>query len=159
AYSPNGPLNNYKVLDIWLEFKFARGLKIRGGHFRSPFLYEFFLLGEEKLITPERSVYNNSVITERQTGVMIYGDLLDDHLYYAMGGFTGPSHLFTSPDGLQDFIGLVDAKPFLSTDGSPFQYLHLIYSLDLGNENQSPVSAATYRVQSELDQTNYRAQP
>lgn len=159
AYGTLGPLNNWRVLDTWLELKFHLGLKIRGGHFRSPFLYEFHLLGEEKLITPERSIYNNTVSTERQTGVMLFGDLLDDRLYYAAGIFNGPSHVFYDTNRAKDFIGLVDFKPFLLKNDHPFQHLHLIYSLDFGNQNQQPPLAATYRVNSEMDQSKYRAEP
>ena len=157
AYAGLGPLNNWKVLDIWLELKLCPQLRVRGGHFRSPFLYELHLLGEEKLITPERSVYNNTVTTERQTGLMFLGDLLDDRLFYAMGIFYGPSHVFYDTNRAKDFIGMVDAKPFRLREGHPLQHLHLVYSLDFGVQDAQPPLAQAYRIQSEMDARGFIA--
>ncbi|MCY2967900.1 MAG: hypothetical protein NT069_30445, partial [Planctomycetota bacterium] len=143
---------NYNLLDTYIDLKLAPTVNLRFGHWRSPFLYEMSILPEDKLISTERSVANNTVIPERQTGVALFGSLWEGGVDYQFGVFNGPNHQVPDTNSAKDVIGLVDLKPFhFAPDDHPFKYLHFVGSLDYGRQNQSPPPVIQYRLNSELD--------
>lgn len=140
-----------ELLDAYVEVNYDERLRLRFGHWRSPFLYEMYKLPEDKLISTERSVFNNTVSPERQTGICLLGELFEKRVEYAFGLFNGANHVFYSTKVPKDFIGYLDVRPWIADpDEHPLKYLHLVGSVDFGQQNTvAPVPL--YRLNSELD--------
>jgi phosphate-selective porin OprO/OprP len=140
-----------ELLDVYIELNYDERCKLRFGHWRSPFLYEMYKLPEDKLISTERSVVNNTVIPERQTGICLLGELFDRRVEYAFGLFNGANHVFYDTNVSKDFIGYIDYRPWIADETDhPFKHLHLVGSVDFGQQD-TPAPVPLYRLNSELD--------
>jgi phosphate-selective porin len=121
--------------DGYLDFKFSKGLRIRGGHFKLPVSREF-LTSYEKTDFIERAILANSLGPNRDFGVMLHGDL-GKRLAYQVGVFAGDGRVedfragttgaarivVTAARGLEvggsTSYGTVEADPRTAADPQP----------------------------------------
>ncbi len=90
------------------------------------------------LIQPERSLFFNNFALNRQAGFMAWGQLFDKRLDYAAGIFnTNRNGLFDTSDG-KNFLAYLNYRPFLTNEGSPFQFLAFGGSVDTGEQVSLP---------------------
>ncbi len=98
----------------WNHFSFAN---VRAGQFKTPFGFEQ-LYADPKLITAERSLVNDRLTLNRQLGVQLWGNFLDQRLTYAVGTFNGNGVNNNSNDNSKFlYAGRVTVVPWKSADG------------------------------------------
>lgn len=111
-------LGSFNVLDMFVGYKVADELNIRVGHFLSPFLYEYYAFSPawEPVITNSPLF---QLAGKRQTGIMLWGRLLDNVVQYQVGAFNGADGAYFDIDRYIDAIASVTWTPF-KPDGDPF---------------------------------------
>lgn len=103
---------------------------------KTPYLYEYFSIAEGDLIAPERSIYAGNLAGNRQDGIMLLGDILDDQMTYAMGIFNGPRRSFQDYNTSKDLFLYLNSRPFLQAESwTALKYLNLGGSLYGGYQN------------------------
>ena len=108
------------------------------------------------MLAPERSLFAENYSGGRQIGAMAWGDVLDQHLEYAVGIFNGPRRSFTTYHGAKDVMALLNATPFIHRNDSFLQNLNVGGSLDFGNEN-NPTTPAVLRTSAMASSTSETA--
>jgi phosphate-selective porin OprO/OprP len=79
---------------------------------------------------------------------MAWGVLSDQRIEYALGSFDSQRNSLRPFNSRQDFLGFLNFKPFYPQDGFLLRNLQFGGSVDLGNENQSPIPAVLHTNQS-----------
>ncbi|HVA50648.1 MAG TPA: porin [Pirellulales bacterium] len=153
------------VLDAFADFNFEgrpmsgerldrRKLEVRVGRMKTPYTYEYSEMSESNLIAPERSVFIGNMAGNRQLGMMVHGDVLENRLRYAVGVFNGQRRSFQDFNNGKDLYTYFSSRPFLKTKVEALQQLNLGGSFNFGQEH-NPLQPATLRTandQSRLDQ-------
>jgi phosphate-selective porin OprO/OprP len=99
----------------WNHYAFAN---VRAGQFKTPFGFEQ-LYPDPRLITAERSLVNDRLTLNRQLGVQVGGNFLDQRLTYAVGTFNGNGANNNSNDNSKFlYAGRVTVTPWKTKDGS-----------------------------------------
>ncbi len=129
------------LLDAYLNFNYDPRFQVRIGRYKTPFGYEFYRIHIWDLLAPERSLWANSFEANRRFGLMAWGVLSEQRIEYALGSFDTQRNSLRPFNSRQDFLGFLNFKPFYSQDGFFLRNLQFGGSVDLGNENQSPVPA------------------
>ncbi len=122
------------LLHAFGDVRVNDNLNIRVGRYRTPFSYEWWILPNLVLTTPERSLFGVNFAPNRQTGATAYGTGLDDRLEYALGLFNGGRNGFIDTNDGLDFLGYLDVRPFARGEG-PLQHQHLGGSINVGNQD------------------------
>jgi len=98
--------NGSNLRDIWMQYTGLSYVAITAGQFNVPFSEEH-LEGQD---TIEKAEVVNSIAAEKDIGVAISGDILDEKITYALGVFNG-NGINTSDDNDQkDIIGKAQSK-------------------------------------------------
>ncbi|MBU1853672.1 MAG: OprO/OprP family phosphate-selective porin, partial [Candidatus Omnitrophica bacterium] len=101
--------NGSNLRDIWMQWTGLPYAAITAGQFNVPF--------REGVDTIEEVEVVDSITPERDIGVAISGDILDEKITYALGVFNG-NGINTSDDNDQkDIIGRVVVSPFKGSNG------------------------------------------
>ena len=130
------------LLDAYVNFNYDPRLQVQIGRFKNPFGYEFYRVHIWDLMAPERSVWANNFEANRRFGAMIHGVLCEEAIEYAFGTFDTQRNSLRPFNSRQDFEGAVNFKPFYDSDACCLlRNLQFGGSVDVGNENQSPVPA------------------
>jgi phosphate-selective porin OprO and OprP len=137
------------LLDAYVNFNYDPRFQLQFGRYKNPFGYEFYRIHIWDLLAPERSLWANNFEANRRFGLMAHGDLLDQRVEYALGSFDTQRNSLRPFNSRQDFEGFVNFKPFYNREeGFLLRDLQFGGSVDLGNENQSPVPAVLHANQS-----------
>ncbi len=124
------------VLDAFISYRIDDRLQFRVGRMKTPYLYEYFSIGEGDLIAPERSMYAGNMAGNRQDGAMALGELYEGRLGYAVGIFNGPRNSYQDYNGAKDAIGYVNSRPFLKSERlKALNYLNIGGSFEVGYQN------------------------
>lgn len=128
------------LLDAYVNFNYDPRFQVQIGRFKNPFGYEFYRIHVWDLMAPERSLWANNFEANRRFGLMGHGDLFDQRVEYAAGTFDTQRNSLRPSDDLQDFEAFLNLKPFYPADeGCVLRNLQFGGSVDVGNENQTPV--------------------
>ena len=119
------------------------------GRFKTPYTYEFYKINVWQLYAPERSIYNVNFALNRQLGAMVWGELFDNRMEYAIGAFDGARNSYQPYKNTPDAIGFLNFKPFeqVTDPDAPLAFLRDLSiggSADWGNEN-NPLTPAVLR--------------
>lgn len=128
------------LLDAYVNFDYDPRFQVRIGRYKAPFGYEFYRIHIWDLMAPERSLWSNNFEANRRFGLMAWGVLSDQRVEYAVGSFDTQRNSLRPFNSRQDFLGFLNFKPFYPREeGFLLRNLQFGGSVDLGNENQSPV--------------------
>jgi phosphate-selective porin OprO/OprP len=131
-----------QLLDAYVNFDYDPRFQVRIGRYKNPFSYEFYRIHIWDLMAPERSLFAVNYEANRRFGLMLWGVLCDQRVEYALGSFDTQRNAFRPFNNRQDFQGFVNFKPFYpEEEGFLLRDLQFGGSVDVGNENQSPVPA------------------
>lgn len=137
------------LLDAWLDARLGDGPKVRFGRMRVPFLEEMYLLGEDRLITPERSLFNSTLTLYRELGVMLHGG--DDpgaRTSYAVGLFNGPANGDIDFNQAKDVLGYFEFHPFGGRPkDDPLRGVEFVLSGQVGFESNGPPGTPIFTLQ------------
>src|SRR5439155_23917100 len=105
--------------------------------------YEFYAMSAPDFIVPERSLFNSNFGPNREMGAMLWGQLLDKKLDYAVGAFNGNRLSFQDNNSNRTVISYLNFRPFDDPDaeGPPtlLENLNIGGSVDFGNEAGIPL--------------------
>lgn len=105
----NAQDNGSNLRDIWMQHTGFPYVAITAGQFNVPF--------REGVDTIEEVEVVDSITPERDIGVAISGDILDERIAYALGVFNGNGINTTDNNDQKDIIGRVVVSPFKGNDG------------------------------------------
>ena len=88
-----------------------------------------------RLISPERSVWNNNYQSNRDIGIAAWGGLFDNRIEYATMLHNGPRNSFQAYDYPKTVAAFLNFKPFVQDEGSFLRDLNIGGSLDYGYQN------------------------
>lgn len=82
--SVDGP-STVNLLDAFVDFnpfgaEAKEKFQIRVGRYKTPFLYQFYVISPQDFITPELSMFSTNYLQNRQLGVMGHGKILTSGL-------------------------------------------------------------------------------
>ena len=141
------------VLDAFISLRLDDRLRLRVGRMKTPYLYEYFSIAEGDLVAPERSIFADNLALNRQIGMLVLGNLFDDHLSYATGIYNGPRNSFQAYDSSKNWIGTITTRPLLTTQALPaLRYLNLGGSWDIGYQANTPTQPTYFETAN--DQTS-----
>lgn len=87
-FTPEFGENKSAVVDAYVDARFQPWAKVRAGKFK-PFVGLERLQSGADIKFIERSYVSNNILPNRDLGVSLYGDILDNKLNYAVGVFNG----------------------------------------------------------------------
>jgi phosphate-selective porin OprO/OprP len=123
------------LLNAFLNFKANDQLMFKFGRFKVPYLYEYFAISNADLLTPERSLFGINFGFNRMPGAQVWGQMLDNHVDYAVGIFDGPRNQFLDFNNSKDVIAYLNFHPFDGSDRRPLlKHLNVGGSVDAGSQ-------------------------
>jgi phosphate-selective porin OprO and OprP len=110
------------VADAYLDIRFSPKFRVRTGKDKTPVGLEL-LQGDAFVLFPERSLAT-SLVPNRDVGVQVQGDLLNNHLFYAGGAMNGVPDGTSSTTELdtndgKDLVGRIVLTPWRTTKTPP----------------------------------------
>ena len=118
-------IDNINLLDAYLNINFDPRLQVKIGRYKTPFTYEFYALGINSFLTPERSLFYNNFGLNRDLGIMAFGQMFENRFDYAFGSFNGTRNGYVDSNDFKDVAGLVNFRPFSKRQGSPLENLNV----------------------------------
>lgn len=132
--------NNGSVLDAYGELRLQPWFSVRAGKFKEPVGLER-LQSWRNLQFVERG-FPTQLVPNRDTGVMLQGELLERRLNYQLGVFNGTpdggSNDFETADPDKDFAGRLFTHPFRSANVDALRGLGLGVSGTYGEQLRTP---------------------
>lgn len=141
-FSINRGFGALDVLDAWVNFHPSDKFQIKVGRFMTPFNYEQFAVQNMWLITPERSIFTGNLGLNRQIGAMVWGQVADQRVDYAVGVFDGPRNSFEDFNNAKDVMSYLNIRPFQKNDDSILRDLNLGGSMTYGSQDNPLVPRA-----------------
>jgi phosphate-selective porin OprO/OprP len=129
----------FNFFNAFLNFNYDPRLQIRVGRSKVPFTYEFYKINVWRLISAERSVWNNNYQSNRDIGITAWGGLFDNRIEYATMLHNGPRNGFQAFDYPKSVAAFLNFKPFVTEEGSWLRDLNIGGSLDYGFQNNPAV--------------------
>lgn len=118
-FTPDFAPNAANVQDAFINARFQPWFAVQAGKFKTPVSLERLQSGSDLRFT-ERAYVANSLLPNRDVGVQIHGNVLDDKLSYAFGSFNGVQDggSSTNSDNNVDreWAGRLFATPFKGQD-------------------------------------------
>jgi len=121
----------FDVLDANLNFHPSEEFQVKLGRFLLPYSYDWYDHLEQFFITPERALYPLNFGLSREAGAMVWGELNDGRLQYALGGFSGQLAGVADTNTTRDGVAYFNARPF---DSPLLENLNVGGSIALGNQ-------------------------
>jgi phosphate-selective porin OprO/OprP len=121
-FTPEFAGGNASVVDAYIDARFSPAFKVRAGKFKSFVGLERLQSGADiKLL--ERSYVTNAILPNRDLGLAVHGDILENKLNYAFGLVNGVSDggiISTGAefDGRKEFTARLFATPFINDDSA-----------------------------------------
>lgn len=115
-FMPDFAGGTVSIFDAYLDARLHPAFKIRVGKFKS-FVALERLQSASDMKLMERSYVSNALLPNRDLGIAVHGDLVDNTVNYAFGlvnGVTDGGNISTGPQfsGRKEFTGRVFATPF-----------------------------------------------
>ena len=137
-------LDTITPLDVWLNVNYDTRLQFKMGRMFTPFAYEWWNVPTNAMICPERSLFYNNFGPGRDTGAMVWGNLYDTRIGYAVGIFNGFRNGIIDTNDYKDVIGTVNFRPFVLWDDSWLQHLNIGGSVAAGKMD-NPATPQVFR--------------
>lgn len=115
----------FDILDANINYRPSDAFQIRFGRFLVPFSYDWYDHLEQFFITPERALFPLNFGLSREAGLMVWGELNEGALQYALGGFSGQLAGLADTNTTRDLVGYLNWRPFLHERGSVLQYMNV----------------------------------
>ncbi|MFO0824068.1 MAG: porin [Gemmataceae bacterium] len=109
----------FDVLDANVNVRFSKEFQFRFGRGLVPYSYDWYDHLEQFFIAPERGLFPLNLGLSRQSGVMLWGDVWDERVRYAVGGFTGQIAGLADVNNSRDAVGYVNVRPFWRSSSLP----------------------------------------
>lgn len=109
----------WDLLDGNLNFRYSDALQLKFGRMLVPYSYEWFDHLEQYFIAPERALFPLNFGLSRQAGLLLWGNVLDGRLDYAIGGYNGHLSGLADNNPNQEVVGYFNARPFLRSEALP----------------------------------------
>lgn len=138
-FSINRGFGNLDILDAWVNFRYDDRLQLRIGRMQSPMNYEQFYVQNMWLLAPERSLFTSNLGLNRMLGAMLWGELAEDRVRYALGVFNGPRNSYEDYNEAKDVMGLLNLRPWADRADSPLRNLDLGGSFTYGSQDNPAV--------------------
>ena len=136
---------NFDVLDAYFNINYDPRFQVRIGRYRAPFSYEWYANPIYTLVQPERSLFALNFGMNRMLGAMLWGQLSEKRIDYAVGMFNGPRNSFEDNNSAKDVMAYLNVRPFESREDLPWlRYLNIGGSADWGSQD-NPLWAQTMR--------------
>jgi len=146
--------------DLHLDANFIPQFKIRFGKFKSPFALE--RLQSATALTFIERAFPTGLGPNRDTGVMVFGELFKGALEYSIGAFNGvldgSSGDLDASDS-KDITGRIFALPFVNQSSEALKGLGFGISGDIGNQDGSAAAPnlSSYRTSGQAVFFRYRS--
>ncbi len=138
--SINKGLGSLDLLDAYFNFNYDSRAQFQIGRYRVPFTYDWYALSNQFLTTPERSVFALNYGYNRNTGVMMHGEILDESAEYALAVVNGPRNSYYDTNTAKDLLGFLNVRPFQHSSRFPWlEYMNLGGSFAFGWQDQAPL--------------------
>lgn len=118
----NWGFTNINLLDAFVNFNYDPRLQVKIGRFKTPWSYEFYAEPVNGLINPERSIYFNNIGENRDTGVMVWGQVFDKTTDYAIGVFNGVRNGYVDNNDAKAVMGYFNTRPLEKSGIDLFKY-------------------------------------
>lgn len=128
------------VADAFLNYRAGSGLNVQLGQFDAPFTMEN-RTSDKYIPFMERSLAVRAVgiPTNKEIGLMIWGDTVKKHFSYHLGGFLGDGQNRPNADNRFDVMARVVGHPLASMD-SELKDFHLGASVRVGSRDPKSVT-------------------
>lgn len=137
-FSFNKGLGTLDLLDAYFNFNYDDRLQLRIGRFRMPFMYEWYEFSNQFLPAPERSVYAINYGYNRNIGVMLHGEILEEHVNYAVAMANGPRNSYFDSNASKDVIAYLNLRPYAHHEEDAFlRHLNFGGSFGWGYQDQT----------------------
>ena len=134
-------VNNFDVLNAYLNFHYDDRFQFRMGRFKAPYTFEWYKASIWEMLAPERSLFALNFGPNRMIGLMGWGFLFKERLEYAVGLFGGARNSYQPFSDSNDVMALIDYKPFFQSGRMELKNFAVGGSLDDGRENNPLVPA------------------
>ncbi|WP_439620462.1 OprO/OprP family phosphate-selective porin [Gemmata sp.] len=125
----------FDVLDANVNVRFAKQFQVRFGRGLVPYSYDWYDHLEQYFIAPERGLFALNLGLSRQSGIMAWGEVWDERVRYAVGGFTGQLAGLADVNNSRDAVGYLNVRPFLKSASVPaLRGLYFGGSIGLGTQ-------------------------
>ncbi|WP_437205563.1 porin [Planctomicrobium sp. SH664] len=140
SLSINKGLGSLDLLDAFVNFDYDSRFQVRIGRYRMPFTYDWYSLSNQFLPTPERSVFAMNYGYNRNTGIMLHGEILDGMSEYAIASTIGPRNAYFDTNSSKDILAYFNIRPFEhSPHFKPLKNLNVGASMAYGIQDQFPL--------------------
>jgi phosphate-selective porin OprO/OprP len=121
-FTPEFAGGNASVVDAYIDARVSPAFKVRAGKFKSFVGLERLQSGADIKFL-ERSYVTNAILPNRDLGIAVHGDILENRLNYAVGLVNGVSDggiisTGTEFDGRKEFTARLFATPFTNDDSA-----------------------------------------
>jgi phosphate-selective porin OprO/OprP len=139
SVSINKGLGNLDLLDAYFNFNYDPRLQLRVGRYRVPYMYDWYMLSNQFLSTPERSVFALNYGYNRNWAIMVHGEILDESSEYAVAVANGPRNSYFDSNAAKDLLAFINVRPFEHATSLPaLKNLNLGGSMGIGDQDQFP---------------------
>lgn len=142
----SGAANNGSILDAYGDLRLSPEFNLRVGKFKEPVGLER-LQSWGNLRFVERG-FPTQLVPNRDTGLMLHGELFDARLNYQLGVFNGTpdggSSDFDATDSSKDVAARVFTHPFRASDAPALRGLGFGVAGTFGEQNRAPRAYSTH---------------
>ncbi len=138
SISFNQGLADFQLLDVYLNFNYDPRFQVRIGRYRVPYMYEWYALSNQFLVSPERSVFALNYGYRRNEAIMLHGEVLDESMEYAVAVSTGPRNALFDTNSDKDMLAFVNYRPFQHAAATSLKNLNIGGSLGTGVQDNVP---------------------
>lgn len=121
----NFGFTNLNLIDAFFNLHYDDRLQVKIGRFKTPWSYEFYGEPANGLINPERSIFFNNLGMNRDTGVMVWGQVFDKTSDYAVGVFNGVRNGFEDNNYAKNVIAYFNTRLFEKSDWELLKYWNI----------------------------------
>lgn len=134
--SVNKGLGSLDLLDANLNFNYDKRLQLKVGRYRVPFTYDWYVLSNQYLMSPERSVFAINYGYNRNFGAMVHGEILEDRVDYAVCVANGGRNSYVDENSSKDLLCYLNLRPFAANGPEWLENLNVGASMANGVQEQ-----------------------
>lgn len=138
---PDFGSNSAQLVDGWLEYKYFPKAKIKAGKFKAPLGLE--RLQSDSVANFVETGFPGNIVPNRDVGVQLSGDVLNNTVNYAFGYFNGGADgsnvADTDNNNDKDVIARVFVQPFKNSDTALVKGLGIGIAGSYGHKESSTV--------------------
>jgi phosphate-selective porin OprO and OprP len=121
----NFGFSNFNLIDAFINLHYDDRFQVKIGRFKTPWSYEFYAEPINGLINPERSIFFNNYGVNRDTGVMLWGQIFNKTTDYAVGVFNGVRNGFEDNNNAKQTMAYLNSRPFEKSEWDLLNYWNI----------------------------------